>query len=327
MIVIPKKKVKDEHDVGYKSLFAKKDNFLHFLKKYIVADWIDDIDENNLTPMNTSFILKDYKDKEADVIYRANIKGREIIFYVLLELQSSVDYTMPFRLLIYMTELLRREFDNTDKNRRETKSYRLPAVVPIVLYNGGDNWTAMRSFREYTEGYELFGANIIDFEYLLLDLNRSDEEFILSTNRVIDLIFALDKKDILENIPKINKVLMEFRNLKQHEQAELMGWVKNILSPRITNPSDVEKILESIERWEATEMQHNLERSLDNELLKAERKGERKAKKEAKLEREKREKEIVQNAIKMGMTNEQIARLTGLNITDVEKERENRKKT
>ena len=131
-------KIKDEHDVGYKSLFSKKDNFVHFLRKYIGADWAAEISEDDLILMDKSFILKDYKDKEADIIYRARFKGREIIFYVLLELQSTVDYTMSFRLLLYMTELLRREFENADKAKRETKDYRLPAVVPIVLYNGND---------------------------------------------------------------------------------------------------------------------------------------------------------------------------------------------
>ena len=83
------------------------------------------------------------------MIYRVRIKGREIIFYILLELQSTVDQTMPFRLLKYMTELTKREFDNTPENERKSVDYRLPAVVPIVLYNGADKWSAVRRFREF----------------------------------------------------------------------------------------------------------------------------------------------------------------------------------
>jgi len=71
---------KDEHDLGYKDLFAKKDTFLHFLKKYIRANWVNEINEDDLILMDKSFILTDYKDKEADVIYRCKLKGKDIIF-------------------------------------------------------------------------------------------------------------------------------------------------------------------------------------------------------------------------------------------------------
>lgn len=39
-------------------------------------------------------ILEDFKEEEADLIYKANIEGRDIIFYILLELQSKVDFRM-----------------------------------------------------------------------------------------------------------------------------------------------------------------------------------------------------------------------------------------
>ncbi|MDR2578522.1 MAG: Rpn family recombination-promoting nuclease/putative transposase [Chitinispirillales bacterium] len=45
--------------------------------------------------------------------------------------------------------------------------------MPIVLYDGDDNWTAVRSYREYTKNYEVFGDSIINFDYLLFDLNSS----------------------------------------------------------------------------------------------------------------------------------------------------------
>nr|WP_276326132.1 Rpn family recombination-promoting nuclease/putative transposase [Pseudobacteroides cellulosolvens] len=45
--------------------------------------------------MNKSYVLQDFKEKESDIVYRLKIKDRDIIFYCLLELQSSVDYQMP----------------------------------------------------------------------------------------------------------------------------------------------------------------------------------------------------------------------------------------
>ncbi|WP_422664938.1 Rpn family recombination-promoting nuclease/putative transposase [Aneurinibacillus uraniidurans] len=59
-----------------------------------------------------------------------------VIFYVLLEMQSSVDFQMPFRLLFYMLEIWRDILKNTDKNEAVRKDFRL------VLYNGKQEWTA-----------------------------------------------------------------------------------------------------------------------------------------------------------------------------------------
>lgn len=37
---------------------------------------------------------------------------------------------------MYMTEICRYELSNTDENLKKKKEYRLPAIIPIVLYNG-----------------------------------------------------------------------------------------------------------------------------------------------------------------------------------------------
>jgi predicted transposase/invertase (TIGR01784 family) len=154
------------HDKGYKRILSKKRNFLDLLKHHIKAQWVNRISEDDLELVNGEFILKDFRDKEADIIYRARIGAQDVVFYVLLELQSGVDQTMPFRLLIYMVELLRRVFADADEDTRELKSFRLPAVVPIVLYNGGSEWSAVHSFKEYLAEYALFAPYIIDFRRL-----------------------------------------------------------------------------------------------------------------------------------------------------------------
>ena len=45
-----KQPITQEHDKGYKGIFSNKRNFLHFLKKYIKAEWVKSIDENLLEP-------------------------------------------------------------------------------------------------------------------------------------------------------------------------------------------------------------------------------------------------------------------------------------
>ena len=63
---------------------------------------------------------------------------------------------------------------------RERKNFRLPAIIPIVLYNGRDSWTAGRRFRNYQIDGEVFGEFIIDFKYHLVDVRRYESEYLQS---------------------------------------------------------------------------------------------------------------------------------------------------
>ncbi|PRR71638.1 hypothetical protein MHFGQ_11830 [Moorella humiferrea] len=74
--------------------------FLELLKTFVREDWVEAIDADDLILVNKSYVLQDFSEKEADIVYRLKTKKRNVIFYVLLELQSTVDYLIPFRLLL-----------------------------------------------------------------------------------------------------------------------------------------------------------------------------------------------------------------------------------
>ncbi|SHE96387.1 Putative transposase, YhgA-like [Desulforamulus putei DSM 12395] len=114
-------------------------------------------------------------------------------FYVLLELQPTVDHTMPFRLLQYMLEIWRDVYNNTPEKERRRKGFRLPAIVPAVIYNGERGWTARRSFREYQSGHERFPGRLLDFSYILFDVVRYSEEELLRAANVVSSVFYLDQ--------------------------------------------------------------------------------------------------------------------------------------
>jgi predicted transposase/invertase (TIGR01784 family) len=285
--------VEHEHDKGYKGLFSKKRNFLHFLKKYIQADWVNNIDENDLVLIDKSFIEADYKDKESDVIYKVKFKDSEIIFYVLLELQSTVNQTMPFRLLKYMTELMKREFEDTPKNEREAINYRLPAVVPIILYNGADNWSAVRSFKEYLQGHEQFGEYVINFRYLLFDLNRMTDETILSTHQLLDMVFALDKKTSRKDMERILNITAEhLQRMSDEDRNDLIRWVSYIWLNHFKDEAVKNDIVQNFERGEITSMISGMDLYIQEERLTAKKEGKREMAKKMILKNEPIEKII-----------------------------------
>lgn len=93
------------HDKGYKRIFSIKKNFLDFIKKYISHDWMMELTENDLELIDKEFITDQFDTYESDLVYKVNTKEGSVYLFFLFELQSYNDFTMPFRLLVYMVAI------------------------------------------------------------------------------------------------------------------------------------------------------------------------------------------------------------------------------
>lgn len=71
---------------------------------------------------------------ESDIIYK---KKDEDIFF-LIEYQSKIDYSMPYRILKYNISIMESAID---KKKIKTKEYKIPAIYTFVLYTGQRNGT------------------------------------------------------------------------------------------------------------------------------------------------------------------------------------------
>jgi len=86
------------------------------------ADW------STLALLPASFVRQNLQQSHTDMLYSVKISEHEVLLYLLLEHQTSVDNQMPLRLLNYITEVLRQH--------AETKGLPLPPVLPFVLHQG-----------------------------------------------------------------------------------------------------------------------------------------------------------------------------------------------
>ena len=266
------KEITNKHDKGYKRIFSRNRNFLYFLNKYIkskeVAGWVDNIDKDDLVWINTELIDDKFKERDSDIIYRMKFKGKEIIFYVMLELQSTVDFSIPFRLLTYMTLILKYVFENTPKNEREAKGYRLPAVVPVILYNGADNWTAVRTFKEYSQDYEKFEEYIINFKYYLFDVNRAADAAESSIKQIMDIILMLDKEKNRENMKQaVNTASAYFKDMNDEDKEDLRDWIWHVWLSHITDEQKKDELMKNFEKGEVSDMVSGLSIGFEKERL------------------------------------------------------------
>ncbi|MEJ8303640.1 Rpn family recombination-promoting nuclease/putative transposase [Saccharibacillus sacchari] len=256
------------------------------------------------------------------LVYKAQLSGQEFYFYVLLEFQSRVDFQMPHRLLTYMTEIWRDVQSNTPQSEKRRKTHKLPAVVPIVLYNGNATWTAVRSFREMLEGEQHFGAELLNFRYVLLDVKRLDKKQLEQMENLIGLIFLVEQNP--GAVPFTNRLRKSSQILKKLD-PELFQLFKSWF--KMTNPKETEKIGHVLDKFEDPKgvdtMISNLTKALRDEYYEMRRQGlaagQAKGKEEGRVEGETAARmDIARNLLKEGMSIEQTARLAGLNISEVE---------
>jgi len=299
--------IDNPHDKGYKHLLSSKKAFIEMLKSFIKEKWVQDIDETEMMLVNKSYISSDFSEKEADIVYKIKLQEKEIIFYVLLELQSTVDFEIPIRLLFYMTEIWRDTLKNIDNKKRARKEFRLPAIIPMVLYNGAASWTACKTFKEVLNGYEIFGKYMVDFTYFLLDVNRYSKEELHKLSNLMGSVFLLDQKmDTDEFKIRLRKLIKTLAKLDAERLQLFKTWFKKIIKPKLPQKiqTEVEKIIDEANPKEVEQMVYNLEHTLEEMQHEAEQRGIQK---------------VIQNMLGNNIDIETIHKMTGMPIDKVKK--------
>ncbi len=162
----------NNHDSNFKQLMANRGFFEAFIKTYLPENILSKMDWNSIKLYKmggTHVELNTNKEFESDVIYLANIDGKENMLWFHCEHQSTPDRTMPLRVLHYQTaELLSYAKQNPSNER-------LPAIVSIIYHQGEKPWPYSLSIKDQ------FVDPALAMEYfgnpLLIDLPAiSDEE-------------------------------------------------------------------------------------------------------------------------------------------------------
>ena len=129
-----------EHDIRYKKLFSNPILVKELLFNFTQEKLIQELDFSTLERLDKSFITDEFKEKESDLIYKIKFQDNDIYIFLLIEFQSTVDKFMALRMLRYICEF----YDFL----LQKKLKKLPAVFPVLLYNGNRKWTAKKNIKD-----------------------------------------------------------------------------------------------------------------------------------------------------------------------------------
>ena len=231
------------HDASYKALFSHARMVEDLLRGFVPQAWVQELDFASLEKLNASYVADDLRHRHGDVVWRVRFREHWLYVYLLLEFQSTVDTFMAVRLLSY-TSLLYQDLIRTEQLSAHRK---LPAVLPIVLYNGEPRWTAAVEVAELQETVPLeLKAYQPQQRYLLLDEGAFSEAELAPLQNLVAAVFRLENSRSPQAVLVVISALIEW--LQQPEQISLRRaftvWIKRVVLAEADTAELSEHIIE-----------------------------------------------------------------------------------
>lgn len=220
-----------DHDHAYKLLFSHAPLVADLLRGFVGEDWVRHIDVDTFERVGGGFVSDDLRERESDVVWRVRL-GQEswIYVYLLLEFQSTVDFSMPLRVLTYVGLL----YQDLLRQGVLTPSGRLPPVMPIVLYNGKRPWHAAVDAAELVEevpgGLERHRPSL---RYLLIDEARMTDSELASERNLATALFRLERSREPGEIERVVTALLELMKDPPYQglKRAFAVWLSRVLLP------------------------------------------------------------------------------------------------
>ncbi|MFN8489698.1 MAG: Rpn family recombination-promoting nuclease/putative transposase [Caldilineaceae bacterium] len=170
-----------------------------------------------------------------------------------------MQYTLFYILSFYM--------DYTANYKRIKK---LPAIFPIVLYNGKRNWRAPTRISALIETEPSLGAYAIEFQYLLLNEKAYSKEQLLTIRNIVSTLFLAEGH---YDIALLEQELLNLYEQESDKQAVslFLNWFRQLALYGKVSPEDYAK-LDTVYRTKA-EVQTMLVATLEQERKKVYQQG------------------------------------------------------
>ena len=165
----------------------------------VAGELLESIDFSRIVQVNRSFIPDNLREKESDIVFRVPFQSEsgtdELLIYILIEHQSTVDPIMGFRVLFYMTQIW-------DSQRREWQSeaapksqWRFRPILPIVFYTGEQRWTAPLTLNAIMDSSDVLVRFVPKFDTLFLSVKEADESTLTKTDHPLGWLLTVLQKE------------------------------------------------------------------------------------------------------------------------------------
>ena len=212
-------------DRSIRWLLQEKEN-VQGLIEIVASDLAELIDFSQLELQNRSFISNTLREQESDLLFsvpfNSGSETDELLIYILIEHQSTVDVSMGFRLLFYMMNIWDTQRQQWETDNVPKSEWRLRPILPIVLYSGDRRWLVPLSLTAIMDIPEILNRFVPKFDTLFLSVKETNPHELTKVDHPFGWLLAVlhnekaDKQTIIDSLTET----INYLNTLEPEQSE-----------------------------------------------------------------------------------------------------------
>ncbi len=262
-------------DPAYKRLLTHqriaRDLLIGFIAPLRPAGWAQALDFATLRDGATENVTDALRRRLGDVVWsidRSDGHGGVQTLHVVIEHQSSVDYSMPLRFLNYTSLLYQRLYrDRTTWSKGDQAD----PVLHVVVYNGDKRWDAPLTLAGLVQRTEHDGPAQLAASYEVVDLVAVKADDLPRANLlrwVAEVEQGAQTGALPERVRELGEWLAEAGEPGLTRSFDLwlgvLGRKWGVELPSIREYEEVSAVLlEKIDRWEAEILERGIERGIE----------------------------------------------------------------
>ena len=135
-----------------------------------------------------------------------------------------------FRYMVYIWDAYEKEAEQKQAGISKRAGFKYPVVLPIVYYEGAENWTVPADFKSRIQQGEAFGKYVPDFEYYLVPLKDYSNEELLDKADEISLVMLINKIQTPADVEKFRRIPpRKLEGILKETPKHLLDIIGNVL--------------------------------------------------------------------------------------------------
>lgn len=213
---------RDFPDRAIRDALATPENLRTVMRRAVPA-LADRLDYARLEVVSPSFLLDDWRHRDADVLVRIPLlgqEGRAVFVCILVEHQSVPDPAMPLRLLAYAVLFWERQWREWEEAHAYANPLRLTPVVPVVFHTGQRPWSTPTAVAELFDGPEELRVFAPQWVTAMWDLSRDAPADLLASDEAFAQALAVVRAERAEGgefAAVVGEALRRLSGMARHE--------------------------------------------------------------------------------------------------------------
>ena len=214
---------KNIHDQLFQETMSRQEVARDFLLNYLPQQVSRHIDFASMRICKDSFVDQELAPHLSDLLYEIRFTDEQPGYvYFLFEHKSSPDRFLPLQLLRYMLEI----WEHFRKQQKKPRGYKLPLIVPVVVYHGKTRSGGRRLCELVALPHEELRGYVPDFATAFYDFSPKSDQGIKGAITLKLVLSALRAKNRPESMERVTEIFELLNQLDESDSS--LRWVATI---------------------------------------------------------------------------------------------------